>query len=600
MGGNPCGTVVPVNGDAPCLPSCSLQGRQAKRCRVAPTPLVVFLVLGLARPVGAATPRDTEVGSEEERLRRPRELELPAREPPLVELPPEEPVPVPTFPAPEFHVTRVAVEGATLLPDKVLKELVQPIVDRTVTLAELQKTAEEITDWYRSKGYVTSRAIVPAQEVREGLIRIRMIEGKVGQIQVNGNRYFSSALLAREIRLKSNEILWLPRLEESLRRLNAHPDRKVKLVLTRGVQPERTDLVFQVTDQRPVHASYGIDTLGTKTTGQIRQSVLLSHGNLTGRDDQMVVRGLVTEFAGLFGGTLSYLRPLTPSGISATLDVSGVKSSLGGDSKNLLARGDAVTVSSGFIFPWIRRSRFELEALSGFDVKRVRTRSDNSTTSKDDLRVLFGGTNLLRQDSTGRSFLSQQLRLGIGSLFGGSHPEDPATSRAKTGGSFVRWLVNFVRVQSGPWGTSWVFRGSGQLATDRLVPAEQFRLGGFDTVRGYPEGEFLADQGFQATVELRAPVDRFLPGSMASGGTSLLDRLRRSLLAVAFWDFAEGFLRDPRANEDADMRLSGVGCGLRLRPTVESVLQIDWGWAIGDRDREKDRPRLHLISRIGF
>jgi hypothetical protein len=69
---------------------------------------------------------------------------------------------------------------------------------------------------------------------------------------------------------------------------------------------------------------------------------------------------------------------------------------------------------------------------------------------------------------------------------------------------------------------------------------------------------------------------------------------------VAFWDFAEGFIRDPTSTEDADMRLSGVGTGLRLRPTQESVLQADWGWAIGDRDSEKDRPRLHLICRIGF
>jgi hemolysin activation/secretion protein len=69
---------------------------------------------------------------------------------------------------------------------------------------------------------------------------------------------------------------------------------------------------------------------------------------------------------------------------------------------------------------------------------------------------------------------------------------------------------------------------------------------------------------------------------------------------VAFWDFAEGFLRDPASSEDADERLSGVGCGFRLRPTAQSILQLDFGWRIGDADREKDKPRLHLICRIGF
>ena len=76
--------------------------------------------------------------------------------------------------------------------------------------------------------------------------------------------------------------------------------------------------------------------------------------------------------------------------------------------------------------------------------------------------------------------------------------------------------------------------------------------------------------------------------------------MRENAEKVGFWDFAEGFLRFPQSGEDADMRLSGVGCGLRLRPTSESLLQMDFGWAVGDRDSEKDRPRLHLICRVGF
>ena len=493
--------------------------------------LGIGLNLLIASLGSAATPQ-TEVGSEEERLRRPKKLEPPPRLPPGVELPLEEPTPVPPLAAPTLQVTRIALEGSTLLPDEELKKLVSPIIGRTVALSELQEVTQAVTRWYRGRGYVTSRAVIPAQEVKDGLVRIRVIEGKVGQLKVEGNRYFSTSLLTRQMKISSGELLWLPRLEGALSRLNAHPDRKVKLILVPGAEAGTTDLVLQVTDRRPIHSNYGVDTLGTKATGQIRQSLLVAHGNLTGQDDQMVIRGLITEFGGLKGGTFSYLRPLTPAGVTATLDVSGILSSVGGDSKFLLARGDAVTVSPGLIVPLFRRSRLEWEGVAGFDVKRIRTRLDEVTSSKDDLRVFHVGTNLLQQDTNGQSLVTQELRVGIGSLFGGSHPEDPAASRAKAGGSFVRWLLNLVRVQQGPWGTSLILRVAAHVTTKRLVPAEQFRLGGFETVRGYPEGEFLADTGYQTAVELRAPFDRFFP--FGAGSTTLLRRVRRSLLLVVF------------------------------------------------------------------
>ena len=568
-----------------------------------PRPLFfVFLAVLLltSRVAFADTSRQTEVGSEEERLRRPKTTEVPERSVIPIEIPPEGEMPAEAGKAVPIRIVRVAVEGSTLLSDAQIKSLTAPVIDQTVTLTELRKVAFAMTRWYRGKGYVTSRAFIPAQPVEKGLVRIRVIEGKVGEIKVQGNRWFSTELLTSYVRIHSGEILWMPKLEEALVQLNAHPDRKVKLVLAPSTVPETTDIILQVTDQQPFHANYGVDTLGTKETGFIRQSVGVSHGNLTGHDDQLLVRGIISEFGGIRGGALSYLRPLTASGISGTFDVSGVSSSVGKDLKGLLASGDAVTLSPGLIIPIIRRTHWEMEFVPGFDFKRIRTYLDNRTSSKDDLRVARLGTNLLEQDpdGKGRSLFTQELRVGIPNILGGSHPNDIAASRAQTGGSFIRWLVNLARVQQGPWGTSLVFRGSSQLANDRLVPAEQMRLGGFDSVRGYPEGEFLADYGYQTTIELRAPLERLIPGS--SHEKSPLGLLRRSLQLIGFWDFAEGFLRSPQVGEDADMRLSGVGCGFRIRPTAESVIQTDFGWAVGDRDSEKDRPRVHLICRFGF
>lgn len=557
-----------------------------------------FLIFFFSLPVLAATSPETEVGVEEERLHRPKKLEVPEKPPAEVELPPEEPLPADLPSQVQIPVKELAVEGATLIPDEELAALTGSLIGRSVTFGELRQSARKITQWYRSHGFVTSRAFIPAQSVEEGVVRIRVIEGKVGEIRIEGARYFSDEILAAQIKVRSGEILRLKDLQASLKRLNAHPDRKVKGVMVKGKRPETTDLVLQVTDQFPFHASTSVDTLGTKATGWIRQSITLAHGNLTGVDDQVTLRGIVSEFGGLKGGSISYLRPISPKGITATFDVSGIRSDVGGDFKNLHARGEAISVSPGLLVPLYQDSKWDLEGVAGFDLKRIRTRLDEVVRSKDDLRVVRFGTNLLEKDSHGQSLLIQELRVGVPSVLGGSHGEDISASRVRAGGSFVRWLVSGIRVQAGPKNISLLARASAQVTTDRLVPAEQFRLGGFDTVRGYPEGEYLADAGFQATLELRAPLATVLPPLADSSGFG--GRLGKSLLLAVFWDFAEGFVRDPAAFEDADARLSGVGFGFRLRPTEESLLQADFGWPLGDSDAEKDRPRLHLICRIGF
>ncbi len=567
--------------------------------------LVVFsaaaILLSQSVPARAQT---KDVGSEEERLRRPKILEVPERAVIPIEIPPEEELPASAANAPPIQVTGVTLEGATLLAGKQADALTAPVINRSATLQELRGVALAITRWYRSRGYVTSRALIPAQSVERGVVRIRVVEGKVGQVRIEGNKHFKTELLQRYVRVKPGEILQMRKLEEALGSLNAHPDRKVKLVLAPAAQPETTDLILQVTDHLPIHASYTVDTQGTKDTGLVRQSLVFSHGNITGVDDQVQLRGIITEFGGLKGGALSYLRPLTDSGILATLDVSGVTSHIGEDPigqnfKGLHPRGDAVTLSPGMVIPLIRRTHWEAELVPGFDFKRIRTREDAVSTSKDDLRVFRLSTAVLGEDKWGRNLLVEEMRLGIPNILGGSHPEDIAASRGGAGGQFFRWVGNGVRVQNGPWGTSLVTRATGQLTSDRLVPAEQLRLGGAETVRGYPEGTFLADYGFHTTVEARAPLlERLIPG--APNNKAFFNRLGRSLQVVGFWDFGEGFLRGARANEDQDMRLSGVGCGFRLRPTSESLIQADFGWAIGDRDSEKDRPRLHLICRAGF
>ena len=45
------------------------------------------------------------------------------------------------------------------------------------TMFELQQVAEDVTEYYRERGFIVARAFIPAQEVKEGLVTMQIVEG---------------------------------------------------------------------------------------------------------------------------------------------------------------------------------------------------------------------------------------------------------------------------------------------------------------------------------------------------------------------------------------------------------------------------------------
>ena len=244
--------------------------------------------------------------------------------------------------------------------------------------------------------------------------------------------------------------------------------------------------------------------------------------------------------------------------------------------------------------PLWQDDRWQAEWVTGFDGKQIRTRESGSDTGKDDLRVLRVGPNLLEQDATGRSLLTTELGVGFSRFLGSSRKVDPAASRAQTGGQFVRLNIAFGRLQQLWHRITLLVRGSWQWTDDRLPPAETLQLGGEDTVRGYPQGEFLGDYGYTGSIELRLPVPLVLVPRPVRGTSTT------PLTVVGFFDAGAAYLRKPLVGEEEKKRLHGVGVGLRWSRTPYMSALLDLGFPVGDTSSEKDRPRLYYSVNLGF
>ena len=117
--------------------------------------------------------------------------------------------------------------------------------------------------------------------------------------------------------------------------------------------------------------------------------------------------------------------------------------------------------------------------------------------------MLRVGLNYDWIDSTGRNFISFSVFQGLEEAFGGMENNDTKSSRFGADNRFTKAYVNWARVQKVMDRVSILIRGSGQASTRPLVVTEQFFIGGADSVRGYPLGEFLGDDGYNVSTELR-------------------------------------------------------------------------------------------------
>jgi len=184
-------------------------------------------------------------------------------------------------------IKKIEVQGYTLLTLEEIHVIVSPFEGKELSLDDMQKVADLITDEYRKRGYVTSRAYLPPQTIKDNTFIIRIIEGKLGQLEIKGNKYFKTSLLEKKIGLKSEGYFDYSALQKSLVYVNEHPDRKAKAILVPGSKAGETDVVIDVKERRPFHIGYQFDNWGSRYIQKFRHSLIVRHNNLLGFDDQM-------------------------------------------------------------------------------------------------------------------------------------------------------------------------------------------------------------------------------------------------------------------------------------------------------------------------
>lgn len=526
----------------------------------------------------------TEREIQKEKLLRER-IEKEKKEPEVEEkLPKEAP---PALPTEKILIQKINVTGVTLISEKEIKNIILPFQNQELTLSQLQKAADLITDAYRQKGFITSRAYLPPQKIEEGILEIRVIEGLTGEIKIKGNRYFKASLLKKRITLRKGEPFNYNILRGNLSKINRHPDRTSRVVLMPGKEPGTTDMLLEVKDRLPIHIGFDWDNFGSRYIEKDRYQLSLTHNNLLGFDDILTLQYQLAEADAYRLTALRYLFPITDSSEIGFL-VYRTKLDLGREYKDLNLRGKSEIYSIYFQQYLIEEENIDLSLNLGFDYKDVLNFQLDNESSRDRLRIVKLGFDLDVADNFGRTILTNEIGFGIPNIMGGLKEHDSSEqgaaaskghggSRAGSGGKFIKDTINLLRLQKMPFSSTLLWKNQIQLSPYILTATEQFQIGGIANVRGYPPAEFVGDKGYSMSWEWSFPVYPFprtikFPLSQAK----LYDALR----VATFYDWGNVQLRRPQAGEEKNKTLRGAGWGLRFNLPEDFSLRLDFAWPL--------------------
>lgn len=198
-----------------------------------------------------------------------------------------------TDPAPAdgrcIDVQRIELSGVTLLGPSLQHKLIRPYQEQCLTTAQLNLLLQDITHAYLERGHVTTRAYLPAQDLRSGILQIQVIEGRVED--VDGADVLTPRELNMLLPLRRGAPFNIRSLEQAVDQLGQLPSRQVQFDLQPGEEAGGSRVVARGERSKPWRVGLSRHNDGQRSTGEQQWSSWLTWDSPLGLADQLNIRG---------------------------------------------------------------------------------------------------------------------------------------------------------------------------------------------------------------------------------------------------------------------------------------------------------------------
>jgi hemolysin activation/secretion protein len=500
----------------------------------------------------------------------------------------------------------ITLSAVPMLNNSGFQDELTSYIGQPLTFKGLTEITSKVSAFYKQQNHPLVDVVAPEQDVASGVIQIVVNEFHVGEVRVEGNRWFSDRIVTSPFNLQHGDAIDTQALLGDLNAANANPFRRVDLVYQPSSQPGYTDLVLKTQDRFPLTVYAGFDNSGTPVTGRGRWNLGATWGNALWHDQQLTYQFSASD--NFFTG--SNAAPGEPGGasfISHSLIWSMPLRSY--DSLSIFGNYQQSIPNVGTSFGFVgksgqasiryslglhRTNRFNHTLQFGYDFKTTNNNLDfggtrvSANSSEIDQFPVAYAANLT--DSLGTSALTTTVIFSPGGLSPNNHSDDFQPGLNQTGiygasSHYTYWRTDFTRLTKLPEKATWAFRMLGQTSSTNLLYTEKLVGGGPDLLRGYDPNSVAGDKGIVISNELRTPSLSPFPENGFG-----------HFQFVVFWDYAQLDAAHAFPGQVNSLSASSVGPGVRYNLRSNLTARFDYGWQLIRLPEAGVGSRTHLAS----
>lgn len=387
------------------------------------------------------------------------------------------------------------------------------LIGRCIGVQGLNQALDLIQNRIISRGYVTTRVMLPQQNIASGEIQLQVIAGKVDQIQF-AEGTSKRAHKFNALPVKSGDILNIRDIEQGLENFKRVPtveaDFKIYPSAQRN-QPGYSDLELAWQQSKPYRIHLGIDDAGSESTGKYQGTATLSLDHLFTANDLFFASynhdlgGGDSGKRGTDGYYLSYSIPLNYWLFSTSLSQSDYHQTVGGANQSYEYSGESRLISADLSRVIYRDAHRKTTASVGGWARESKNFIEDVEVEVQRRQTAGWQASLAHTEYLSNATLNGAVtyKRGTGAFSAMAAPEE------EFGEAYTHvgiWQANAslqVPFKAGNQNLQYLAEWRMQHSQKPLTPQDRFSIGNRYTVRGFDgEQSLMADNGFLVRNEL--------------------------------------------------------------------------------------------------
>ena len=464
----------------------------------------------------------------------------------------------------QFTIENFILEAPDLnLDKKELTRILEEGMGEYRTMAQLRRTVDALTSYCRSHGYPAAAVYLPPQESADGVVVLRVLPGRYGEIAIENNSRLKTPVARRIIAgLKADDIITTEKLETALYAVSDATGARAVGVLSPGAEFGTSKLTVRIEDSKESNTVFYVENYGSPSTGRYRYGLQETLYDPSGTGDKVSLGTLISN-GSLRNFYANYETVVGRGGTTLGLGISRMNYKVSGTLAPIGAEGNSLTLSLFGQTPLYHLTQRSLIFRYGYNYRNL---NDDITafelTGKKHTHSIYAG--LVGMHRVQGLTLNYNANLTLGTL-----GLDSAYSRVlgelnrTEDGTYAKLEADVTAVQQLGHTTDFLVKVAGQKASRNLDSSEEFYLGGPNGVRAYAQGEGTGDEGVLGTAELRwhTPV--------------------RGLTLSTFYDMGTVRLSKTAVAPENRVTLRGWGIGAAYSNPGDWFARVDYARRIG-------------------